>query len=172
MRFIGIENADRLIWDIRPNLSSWGKFSWRSRDRFGGTNNYYETLKKRDSGARYARESPWREYIPQRIIIKDLEGEGIPKVIINKNEFLTGSFFQRLRVYETGAIYNLIWDENMLTINWKTREIKGYIADYQIKDVDNDGEEELVVAVVAPEEDVSGLLSQNPRSNILFFKLF
>jgi hypothetical protein len=101
-----------------------------------------------------------------------LEGEGIPKVIINRNEFLAGSLFQRLRVYETGAIYNLIWDENMLTTNWKTREIKGYIADYQIRDVDNDGDEELVVATVAPEEDVSGLLSQKSRSNILFFKLF
>jgi hypothetical protein len=40
--------------------------------------------------------------------------------------------------------------------------------------VDNDGHEELVVAVVAPstEEGVSGLLSQKSRSNILFFKLF
>jgi hypothetical protein len=38
--------------------------------------------------------------------------------------------------------------------------------------VDNDGDEELVVATVAPEEDVSGLLSQKSRSNILFFKLF
>ena len=153
-------------------LSADGKFSWRSRDRFGGTSNYYETLKKKDPGSRYPQESPWRVYIPARIIIKDLEGEGIPKVIINKNEFATGTFFHRLRIYETGAIYNLIWDENMLTTNWKTREIKGYIADYQIRDVDNDGNEELVVATVAPEEDVSGLLSQKSRSNILFFKLF
>jgi TolB-like protein len=159
-------------WDHLRILSADGKFSWRSRDRFGGTSNYYETLKKKDPGGRYPQESLLRVYIPQRIIIKDLEGEGIPKVIINRNEFLAGSLFQRLRVYETGAIYNLIWDENMLTTNWKTREIKGYIADYQIRDVDNDGEEELVVAVVAPEEDVSGLLSQKSRSNILFFKLF
>jgi len=159
-------------WDHLRILSADGKFSWRSRERFGGTSNYYETLKKKDSGGRYPQESLLRVYIPQRIIIKDLEGEGIPKVIINKNEFLAGSLFQRMRVYETGAIYNLIWDENMLTTNWKTREIKGYIADYQIKDVDNDGEEELVVATVAPEEDVSGLLSKKSRSNILFFKLF
>jgi len=162
-----LDDADRL-----RILSVDGKFSWRSRERFGGTSNYYETLKKKDPGARYPQESPWWVYIPGRIIIKDLEGEGILKVFINRNDFLGGTFFQRLRVYETGAIYNLIWNEEMLTTNWKTRDIKGYIADYQIKDVDNDGDDELIVGVVAPEEDVSGLLSKQPRSNILFFKLF
>ena len=52
--------------------------------------------------------------------------------------------------------------------NWKTREIKGYITDFQLKDADNDGEEDLVVAVV----DTGGMFDRKATSNILFFKLF
>jgi hypothetical protein len=70
-------------------------------------------------------------------------------------------------------IYNLVWDETSLVTSWKTLEINGYITDYQVKDVDNDGEEELVIAVVLPpEEGVSGILSKKSRSNIHFFKIF
>ena len=79
-----------------------------------------------------------------------------------------------MRIYEKGEIYDLMWEEDGLTTNWKTREIKGYIADYQVKDVDNDGHEELVVGVVAlpSGEGVQGFLSRKESSNILFFKLF
>ena len=70
-------------------------------------------------------------------------------------------------------IYNLIWDDTTLTPNWKTREINGYISDFQVKDVDNDGEEELVIAVVLPpEEGAEGIFSKKSRSNIHFFKIF
>jgi hypothetical protein len=53
--------------------------------------------------------------------------------------------------------------------------MKGYIADYQVKDVENDGNEELVVAVVSrddPGEGITGLVSRKTISNIYFFKLF
>ncbi len=63
---------------------------------------------------------------------------------------------------------NLIWEENNLVTDWKTQEINGYITDYQIRDVDNDGEEELVVALINP----SGALDTKSTSNILFFKLY
>jgi len=153
-------------------LSQEGRTLWRSREKFGGTSIYYDTLKKKDITFRPYEAPPWRVYIPGRILIRDLDGDGISEVIVNKNEFSTGTFFERVRIYEKGEIHNLIWEGDSLTTNWKTREIRGYIADYQIRDVDNDGNEELVVAAVAPEEEFSGHLSRKSRSNILFFKLF
>ena len=69
----------------------------------------------------------------------------------------------------------MVWEEDDLMASWKTREIKGYIADYQVKDVENDGNDELVVAVAAPpesEEGITGFLSRKSRSNIYFFKLY
>jgi len=91
--------------------------------------------------------------------------------MVIKNESKTGRLFDRVRSFEKGEIQNLIWEEGALETNWKTREIKGYISDFQVKDADNDGEEELVVAVVPPAEE-TGILSREKRSNILFFKLF
>ena len=32
--------------------------------------------------------------------------------------------------------------------NWRTKKISGYVADYQFKDIDNDGENEVVLALV------------------------
>jgi hypothetical protein len=62
----------------------------------------------------------------------------------------------------------LVWDEGGFTTNWKTKEINGYISDFQIKDIDNDGDEELVVAVI----DLGNVLDRKGTSNILIFKLF
>ena len=79
-----------------------------------------------------------------------------------------------MRTYEKGEIQGLVWEEDGLMANWRTREIKGYIADYQVKDVENDGNDELVVAVSAPmqTEEGAGILSRKSRSNIYFFKLY
>jgi len=48
----------------------------------------------------------------------------------------------------SGEIYDLEWDGSKLAENWKTKEINGYIADYQLKDLDNDGKNEIVLALV------------------------
>ena len=163
-------------------FSEDGKNRWKSKDRFGGTSNFYETLRTTDinfqpgGAGRQGEAPPTQVDIPGRVLVKDLSGEGIPQVIINKNEFLTGNISQKVRIYEKGEIQGLIWEEDGLTTNWKTREIKGYIADFQFKDVANDGNEELVVAVVAPPdteaEGIASFLSRKSKSNIYFFKLY
>jgi TolB-like protein len=172
----GEPKPDIIRFDDRDRLnilsSDNAKLLWRSGDRFGGTNIFYDSTKKKDPKFRPNEAPPVRVYIPPRILVRDLDGDGAPEVIVNKNDFASGTVFERLRIYEKGEILNLVWDESALTTNWKTREIKGYIADYQIRDVDNDGEVDLVVAVVAPPEDTGGLLSKKAQSNILFFKLF
>ena len=161
------------MYDRLNILSEDGKTQWRSSDRFGGTNNSYDTRrKKRDY---YLDDSPWRVSIPGRVLLKDLNGDGTPQVIINKNEFTSGRMIERVKIYEKGEVDCLTWEENELTTTWKTRQINGYIADFQVRDVDNDGNEELVVAVVGPAltgEGISGAFSRKSTSNILFFKLF
>lgn len=166
---ITLDNSGRL-----RILSLDGKYSWRERDRYGETANFYDTKKKKIDGYRPQDSPPWRAYIPGRILIRDLDGDGIPELIINKNESLTGTTFERVRIFDKGAIHNLVWTEDTLTTNWKTKEIKGYLSDFQIRDVDNDGEEDLVVAVVAPssEDQLKGVFTKQSKSNIYFFKLF
>ena len=157
-----LEDSERL-----NVISADGKFSWTSRVLYGGTNNFYDTKKKKDLSFGYKDAIDWRVYIPGRIIAKDLDGDGLKEVIINKN-YRPSRLFERVRNYESGEIYSLIWQENYLDTHWKTREINGYISDFQVKDVDNDGDEELVVAVV----DLGSITDRKITSNILFFKLF
>jgi TolB-like protein len=149
-------------------LSKDGKFSWRSSARFGGTNIYYDTLKTRDAMATPRERIPSRQYIPGRILIRDLNGSGTPEVIAYRN-IPTGKLSQRTRSFETGEIYSLVWEEDNLITDWKTREINGYITDYQVKDADNDGQVELVVGVCKTGGSVT---DKKVTSNILFFKLF
>ena len=151
------------------------KDRWKSSDRFGGTNNFYDTKMKADLAFRPGDAPKWRTFIPGRILVKDLYRDGIRQIIVNKNQFSSGMLSERIRTYEKGEIQGLVWEEDSLTADWKTKEIKGYIADYQVKDVENDGNDELVVAVSAPiesEDGISGILSRKSRSNIYFFKLY
>jgi TolB-like protein len=161
---------DNLILEDSERLrivSADGKFSWRSRVLYGGTNNFYETKKKRDLA--YGKEGgpDWRVYIPGRIVVKDLNGDGVKEVIVNKN-YRSSRLTERIRDYEMGEIYSLVWQDGYLDTYWKTREINGYISDFQVADVDNDGDEELVVAVV----NLGSITDRKVTSNILFFKLF
>lgn len=145
-------------------LSQDGKELWSSRERYGGTNNYYETLRKKVDAYRPSDSPPWRVYIPSRILVRDLYGDGVNEVIINKN--YSSGIFERLRTFESGEVHCLTWEEDDLIGQWKTKELKGYIADYQLRDADNDGEEELVVAMI------DYTVSSKGKSQILFFKLF
>jgi len=147
--------------------SADGRFSWTSRVLYGGTNNSYDTKKKREPTSKVADSPSWRVYIPGRVITKDLDEDGLKEIIINRNH-RESRLFERVRNFETGEIYSLIWREGSLDTYWKTREINGYISDFQIRDADNDGEEELVVAVV----NTGSTLDRKVTSNILFFKLF
>ena len=148
-----------------------GKAVWKGGDHFGGTITFYDTQKKKYEVYVTPQEVPYRVFIPGRIIVKKIDGEGINEIIINKNDF-SGNIFERVKIIDKAEVYGLVWDETRLSTNWKTREIKGYIADYQVKDAANTGEEELVVGVVLPMEGgTTGILSKKTESVIQFFKL-
>jgi hypothetical protein len=143
-----------------------GKNLWSNKGNYGGTTNFYDTQKKRVEGDRYP--PPYRVYIPGRIVVKDLDGDGLSEVIVNRNSVSTLRLLERVRWFDRGGIHNLVWEENALTTNWKTREIEGYISDFQVKDADNDGEPELVVGVI----DLGGIATRTGTSKIYFYKLF
>jgi TolB-like protein len=169
------EATDIVFFDDSERLkivSLDGKFSWNSGERFGQTENSYETRKKKDEIFVRAGSRTERVYIPMRILIKDLSGNGLNEVIVSKPNVSMG-ISKRARTFESGEIYGLFWNGKEIVINWKTREIKGYISDFQIKDVDNDGEEELVVAVVnSPGEAATLVGGKNVHSSVLFLQLF
>lgn len=121
---------------------------WKSDDVFGGSNNYFEI-----SPATWGSDSDKErvEYVNLRIITYDTNKDGKREVIIVKNFSPAGRFFKGVRMYTASEVYNLEWDGLGMLENWKTRKINGSVADYQFKDIDNDGENEIVMALVLAE---------------------
>ena len=174
VNFRSKETLDTLLLDDSDRLrmlSSDEKFSWRGGEQFGQTENSYETKKKKDEVFGFGQiGQTTRVYIHGRIILRDLHGDGLNEVIINKNNS-SSKLSDKARSFTDGEVYSLVWNGKTFAINWRTRKIDGYISDYQIKEVGNDGEEELVVAVV--DAPGSGALDEKDiKSNILFFKLY
>ena len=128
-----------------------GKTKWITKEYWGGTLNYFNTREKEDkidSGKDTAGMENAEVYIQPRLFITDLNHNGSFEVLINKNISKTMNLAPKFRMYETSEIFNLSWDGINMSENWQSRTIDGYIADYQLKDVDSDGIDELIIAVV------------------------
>jgi TolB-like protein len=144
-------------------LDTGGEVLWESDSYFGGTVNYL-TKKAANPGTE---ESPERLYVPARIIVADLDGDGSSDVIVNNNTSTTHRLTERYKYFSRGQMVSLSWKDLGLVENWATRNISGYISDYVYKDLDNDGHRDLVVAVV--KLDPSGFKKGN--STIISFAL-
>jgi TolB-like protein len=132
-------------------MDSEGHEKWTSIERYGGTDLYLELPSKAmpSEGWRGDQEEAERLYIAQRIHVADLDNDGKNEVIVVKNKDLTRQLFPRLKFFKSGFIECLVWDDIALTPRWKTQEISGFISDYVIGDVNNDGHNEVVFSVVA-----------------------
>jgi TolB-like protein len=136
------EFSDTRIVDER------GRTQYRAEEKLGGSDNYIDRPGVR-ADKRGAASSEFRRiYLPPRIVVKDLDGDGIEDVTAVSNHFKGGGHIERTRPYDKGHVAGLVWDGMTLTQIWQTQDIPGYVADFQIKDVDNDGQNELVTASV------------------------
>ena len=115
---------------------------WKSDDVYGGSNTAVENTElKIDAEDKYT-------YINLRILTFDTNKDGKKEVIIVKNLSSSGRIFKNIKLFTSSEVYNLEWDGLGLVENWKTRKINGYVADYQFKDIDNDGQNEIVLALI------------------------
>jgi TolB-like protein len=120
---------------------------WKSDDVFGGSNTYIDPMSG-GSTSMVSESEPEGAYINLRILTYDTNKDGKREVIIVKNISPTARTFQRIKLFTSAEVYNLEWDGMGLVENWRTKKISGYVADYQFKDIDNDGENEVVLALV------------------------
>ena len=136
---------------------------WRSDEVYGGSNNYIANTDKQKGIEATPNESA---YVNLRILTLDKNKDGKKELLVVKNHSAVGRVFKNLKVFTSSEIYNLEWDGMGLAENWHTKKINGYVADYCIKDIDNDGKKELVLAVV-----LSVGASVSDRSAIVVYKL-
>jgi hypothetical protein len=106
-------------------------------------------------------------YLQQRIFVADLDQDKKNEVIVVKNQDVSRGLFHRYRKYTSGHFEALVWDTVGLRRQWKTRKFTGYISDYDISDLDNDGTDELVFAVMAKSDSPLA----DPKSYIVSWSL-
>jgi TolB-like protein len=129
-----------------------GNEEWTSSEPYGGSASYLEPPAEIEA-AKKTRTDPDprpqnRLYLPQRIIVTDFGNDKKKEVLIVKNIDTSGGIFSRIRIFNSGYFECLSWDNVGLSPIWKTRKFSGYISDYTLGDIDNDGKDELVFLLV------------------------
>jgi TolB-like protein len=134
------EQTDKTLMSLK-SLGRVPERVWKSDDAFGGSNTAIvnDDLSPDDENR--------ITFINSRILT--MEGkDGKKEIIIVKNLSSVGRVLKNVKAFTSSEIYDLEWDGLGLVENWRTRKISGYVADYQLKDIDNDGQKEIVLALV------------------------
>ncbi len=120
---------------------------WKSSDVFGGTTNYFDYGSLGGSGFEPENEKDERAYVNTRILTFDMDKNGKKEVIILKNMGSIGRILKGFKSFSSSEICDLEWNGLGMAEKWKAKKIQGYVADYQIEDIDNDEEKEIVLIV-------------------------
>ena len=139
-----------------------GKVEWKDNEYLGGSMLYFLLPK---AGRE---ETEKRQYLPMRVRIGDIDGDGKKEVIAVKNYDMTGKHLEEFRKFKNGQIMVLSWDGIGLARMWTTRKVTGHISDFFIGDFDNDGIDELVASVVVKE---GAIVMTIPKSTIIIYEL-
>jgi hypothetical protein len=135
---IAINSSDRL-YVIRPN----GYVLWVSEENYGGTSRYigedYDLVGRvgldidslHSSDVIGKEGSGKRIYIPSRIIIMDVNNDGIADVVVNKNLYYA-RHVENYKKVKTSEIHAMTWNGIALNEIWRTKKIDGYVPDFQL----------------------------------------
>lgn len=137
------EETDRRLSQVRAVTGS-KETLWKSEENFGGSNTYIEAQTMDRDVEAYEKYN----YINSRILTYDMNKTGKRDVYVVKNISSSARVLQNVRLFTSAEMYSLTWDGLGMLENWRTRKINGYVADFQFKDIDNDGENEIVLALV------------------------
>jgi TolB-like protein len=135
---------------------------WKGSERLGGSP-HYSLIPMTEHG-----NVPLRRYLPMRLRVRDLDGDGIQEVIVVKNYEMSGNMLDQFRKFTDAHIETLSWDGIGLASKWKTRKISGYIGDFDIGDFDNDGRDELVAGVILK---TGSMVFTSAKSTIIAYEL-
>ena len=139
------EKTNKLLIHLKTVMGS-PELLWRSDEVYGGSNSIFTPAFA--AGTRSMTDTPDSIYMNPRILTYDLNKDGKKEVIVIKNISAMGRVLKNMPLFTSSEVYNLEWDGIGLAEVWRTKKISGYVADYQIRDIDNDGQDEIVLALV------------------------
>jgi hypothetical protein len=136
-----------------------GKETWKDTEHSGRRMEYFIT-------SNLTSEFEEKDYYPMRILIMDINGDGKNEVITIKNHTL--SELISYRALTQSEIEVRSWDGIGLAVYWRTRKLTGYFSDFAIGDFDNDGNEELVAALVIK---TGSVVLTDAKSKVIAYEL-
>lgn len=153
---IGYSNENRLRL-----FNPTGEYIWEDSERTGGNTAFFSPPRS-DPGV----ES--KQFLPLRVRLVDIDRNGESEVLVASHDSLAGSLSQNIRIYRKAHLISKTWNGLTLVEQWKTQELPGRVSDFAVGDYDNDGADELLVAVVAKE---GAVIFSEAVSNLVAFDL-
>lgn len=135
---------------------------WESREKYSGNTLYYQIREGTSTDKN-------RTFLPIRIVINDINQDGINDVVAVKNYELIRNILGSFKSYNKHHIEILTSDGISLVTKFKSGVIYGFVRDFAIADIDNNGENELVTAIIKKEEKS---VFSKPESLITVYKLY
>ncbi len=128
-------------------FSEKGDELYTSNDTYSGSSAGIEEATNLPGFGQHQEIIPQIYYIPMRMLAVDFDRNRQWELIVNKPISTAAQFFSTYRDFPEGEIHALSWDGVGMSLLWKTRRIKGTVADYAIADPNNDGVQDLVVCL-------------------------
>ena len=91
------------------------------------------------------------------------------KAFVVKNSEVGGGTFGRYKKFKEGRIDIMAWNGISMAPVFQTTPVQGWISDFDIADLDGDGEDELIVSAVTRTK--LAILAKDKSSNIISYKL-
>ena len=133
----------QIVWiddsDYIQVLDSKGKRLWKSAERYGG----YDTFFELDPKSLALPNADNRGKVKGRLVVRD-GAEGGKEIVVTKNIPLT-YITRRFRGYNGAEIYSLGWNGKALETRWSITNIEGYLADVFLGDSTNNGRETIAI---------------------------
>jgi len=159
IEFLSINQHHRLVL-----INDAGSNEWESTEKYGKTNNYWLSG-NRGADVTY-RE---RDYFNPRIKFHPVGEDRKEKVFLITNNEIGGGTIGRIKRFKEGRVEVMSWNGIALEPVFQTVPLQGWVSDFDIADIDNDGIEELVISVVTRSK--IAILAKDKTSNIISYKL-
>ena len=127
---------------------SEGELLWLGDDRYAASFDYVQGP-ERDPTSRMGAISREKVFLNAPILVADLNGDGRPEVIANRNVAgVFGRDLLNLNFFGKSELYSFSWNGITMVEDWHTPAFQGMTTAYQVADLNNDGQQELVVVLV------------------------
>lgn len=116
-----------------------GKVKWKSTERYGGFKSAFEHQKLDQPVGEETKVT-----VKGRVLVTDLDGDDKLEIAVIRNVPVS-YYLRRFKVFQAGEIHALRWENGKLEGKWKIKDVEGYIPDFTVGDIANDGRRNVAV---------------------------